>query len=201
MTGPIRDIAALEQLFEAASPGSLAKVTQTLTPAYRAWIGASRFCILTTVGPEGTDASPRGDVEPVARIIDDTTLALPDWRGNNRLDSLRNIVRDGRVSLMFMVTGSATVVRVNGTAVVTADPALVASFDQNGKHPKVVILVTLAEAYFQCAKAVMRSDLWGGAPAPDGLPSAGDFLKEQVTDFDGNAYDKGYAARAKDIMW
>jgi predicted pyridoxine 5'-phosphate oxidase superfamily flavin-nucleotide-binding protein len=112
----IDDIAALEALYDAPSNRSLAKVTPVLTPAYRRWIEASRFCILSTVGPDGTDATPRGDDGPVVRIVDDRTLWLPDWRGNNRLDALRNIVADGRVSLMFMITGNTTVVRVNGTA-------------------------------------------------------------------------------------
>jgi len=197
----IADLTALEALFDAPAPTSLTKVVAYLTPAYRSWIEASKFCVLTTVGPEGTDASPRGDDGPVARILDAKTLALPDWRGNNRIDSLRNIVRDGRVSLLFMVRGSGNVVRVNGTAVLTADPAMTESFEQNGKHPKVVIVVTLTEAYFQCAKAVMRSALWAGAAAPEGLPTAGDFLKERDAIPDSAAYDAAYPERAKDIMW
>ena len=117
----IKDVTQLEALYGEAVPGSLTKVQPQLTPEYRRFVDASRFVVLTTVGPEGTDASPRGDVEPVVRIQDARTMWLPDWRGNNRMDSLRNIVRDGRVSLMFMVPGSNNVVRVNGTAELTAD--------------------------------------------------------------------------------
>ncbi len=109
MSGEIGDIAALEALY-ADAPGERAqtKVRSHVTPLYARWIAASRFCILSSVGPEGTDASPRGDDGPVARLLDPGTLALPDWRGNNRIDSLRNIVRDGRVSLMFLVPGLST---------------------------------------------------------------------------------------------
>jgi len=174
-------------------------VTQ-ITPEYAKWIEASRFCVLTTVGPEGTDGSPRGDIGPVVRIADPKTLHMPDWRGNNRMDSLRNIVRDGRVSLMFMVPGSATVVRVNGTAVISGDATLTETFDQKSIHPKSVIVITIGEAYFQCAKAIMRSELWGDMAKPD-IPTAGDFLKEQQADFDGKGYDEGYPEYAKKGMW
>ncbi|MBT5294978.1 MAG: pyridoxamine 5'-phosphate oxidase family protein [Octadecabacter sp.] len=196
----IDNIDALEALYDAAVPNSLRKVVQRLTPHYAKWIKTARFCVLTTVGPESTDGSPRGDVGPVVRLIDDTTLHLPDWRGNNRIDSLRNIVRDGRVSLMFMVPGSSNVIRVNGTAVLSDDPTVTGTFEQNGKHPKSVIVITVGEAYFQCAKAIMRSELWT-SDATEGLPSAGDLIKEQVAEFDARTYDDGYAEHAKERMW
>lgn len=125
MTGYVDSIAALEALYDATpSEAALRKVADRLTPTYRAWIMASRFCVLSTVGPEGTDGTPRGDVGPVMVELDETTLAMPDWHGKNRLDSLRNIVRDGRVSVLFMVPGSTSVVRVNGTARLSADAEL-----------------------------------------------------------------------------
>lgn len=196
----IDDIGALETLYDAPVPASLTKVTQRITPLYQRWIEASRFLILSTVGPEGTDASPRGDDGPVVRIADDRTIWLPDWRGNNRIDNLRNIVRDGRVSLMFMVPGALNVVRVNGTAVLSDDPALTGSFEQRGRHPKTVIVIRIVEVYFQCAKALMRSGLWQRDDS-DGLPTAGDFVKEQDVGFDAGTYDATYAMRAKDRMW
>lgn len=196
----IKDIAALEAVYDAAVPNSLAKVVQRITPHYATWIERARFCVLTTVGPEGTDGSPRGDVGPVLRILDDKTLHLPDWRGNNRIDSLRNIVRDGRVSLMLMVPGSSNVVRINGTAVLSDDPDVTTRFEQNGRHPKSVIVITVGEAYFQCAKAIMRSELWSAAPLTD-LPTAGQFITEQKAEFDGKTYDENYAEYAKDKMW
>ena len=196
----IDDIETLEAMFDAPSTRALTKVARHLTPLYRQWIGASPFCILSTVGPEGTDASPRGDDGPVVRIADDTTIWLPDWRGNHRLDSLRNIVRDGRVSLMFMVPGSDTVVRVNGRAAVTVDADVTGAFVQRGKHPKLVVVTTVGEVYFQCAKAVTRSQLWDRS-RPDGLPTPGAFLKEMEAGFDAEGYDAGYAEYAAGKMW
>ncbi len=197
---PITDIAVLEALYGAAVPGAVTKVVTEITPLYRQWIEASRFVVLSTVGPEGTDGTPRGDDGPVVRIENATTLMLPDWRGNNRIDSLRNIVRDDRVSLMFMVPGSQNVVRVNGRGIVTADAGVCGSFEQRGKHPRSVVVVTVGEAYFQCAKAIMRSGLWSRDDA-EGLPSAGAFLRERQKDFDAETYDGGYAENAKAKMW
>jgi len=196
----VNSIDDLEALYDVAVPASLTKVVRRITPHYATWINTARFVVLTTVGPEGTDGSPRGDVGPVVRLIDDKTLHLPDWRGNNRIDSLRNIVRDGRVSLMFMVPGSSNVIRINGTAVLTADQDVTTTFEQRGKHPKSVIVITVVEAYFQCAKAIMRSELWTGDPVLD-LPTAGQMIKEQQAEFDAAGYDDGYAEYAKTRMW
>lgn len=195
----VTDPEELARLYGAPNPRSLTKVMSRITPAYRAWIAASRFCILSTVGPEGTDASPRGDDGPVARIVDDRTLWLPDWKGNNRMDSLRNIVRDPRASLMFLVPGSGNVVRLNGRAAVTIDDAIRASFDRAGKQPRSVIVFTADEIYYQCAKAILRSGLWSGETPK--VPSAGDFAQEADPDFDGKAYDAGYADYAKPLLW
>lgn len=197
----ITDIATLEALYDAVNPTSLTKVQRRITPLYRQWISASRFCVLSSIGPEGTDATPRGDDGPVVRIAGDQTLLMPDWRGNNRLDSLRNIVRDGRVSLMFMVPGSHNVVRVNGTAVLSADPTLTGSFEQGGKHPRTVIVMQVEELYFQCAKALLRSGLWSGKDESDQVPSAGQLIREADEKFDAEGYDDGYAEYAKPIMW
>jgi hypothetical protein len=198
----IETIEALEALYGTPGEASLVKVTPRLIPAYRAWIERSRFCVISTVGVDGTDGSPRGDTGPVARIADDSTLVIPDWRGNNRIDTLRNIVRDGRISLMFMVAGSTTVIRVNGRAVVSASPALVESFEQQGKHPRSVIVVTISEVYPQCARAVMRAGLWTDGDQSDGLPSVGDMLREATSGgFDGASYDKDWPDRAKKSLW
>lgn len=197
----IDDIQSLEALYGAPVARSLAKVVPRITPLYRKWIEASRFCVLSTVGPEGTDGSPRGDDGPVVRITDEGTLLLPDWLGNNRTDSLRNIVRDGRVSLMFMVPGSENVVRVNGTARLSADPELTGTFEQRGRNPRSVVVVTVGEVYFQCAKAVMRSRLWSGEDESGALPTAGDLVREVDADFDGASYDRDYAENAKGRLW
>lgn len=196
----IDDIQTLESLYGPANPMSLAKVATEITPLYRRWIGASPFCVLSTVGPEGTDATPRGDDGPVVRIVNENTIWLPDWRGNNRLDALKNIVRDGRASLMFMVPGNNNVVRVNGRAVVTADAALTRSFERRGTHPKTVIVIRVEEIYFQCAKAIMRSGLWSRADV-EPIPTAGAFIREIDEGFDAESYDLSYEADARPKMW
>ncbi|MEM1232119.1 MAG: pyridoxamine 5'-phosphate oxidase family protein [Pseudomonadota bacterium] len=197
----IDSIDALEALYDDAVPGALTKVATQLTPQYQRWLTQSRFVVLASVGPEGTDASPRGDRGAVAHIADARTLWLPDWRGNNRLDSLRNIVRDGRVSLMFMVPGCRNVVRVNGRAVLSDEPELTGHFEAGGKHPRTVIVIAIEEVYFQCAKALMRSGLWEAGDESAQVPSAGDFLQEVDAGFDGADYDAGYGEYAKDRMW
>ena len=201
MTEFVEDIATLEALYGTPGEASLIKVARQMTSTYRAWIMASRFCVLSTVGPEGTDGSPRGDVGPVVRELDAHTLAMPDWRGNNRMDSLRNIVADGRVSLMFMVPGSNNVVRVNGTARVSVDAALVGSFEQDGRNPRSVIVIKIAEVYSQCARALIRSETWSVGDMSAGLPSVGDMLAEAKEGFDGAAYDSAWGPRAAETMW
>jgi PPOX class probable FMN-dependent enzyme len=178
------------------------KVTPHLTPAYRSWIDRSRFCILTTVGPEGTDGSPRGDEGPVVTVLDPQTLVLPDWYGNNRIDSLRNIVRDGRVSLMFLIPGANNALRVNGTAKLTADPDLRARFQKDGKQPRTLIVIRIAEVYSQCARALIRSALWTAGDQSHGLPTVGTMLRE-ITEgrIDGTAYDAAWPGRAAATMW
>ncbi|MBC7142142.1 MAG: pyridoxamine 5'-phosphate oxidase family protein [Rhodobacteraceae bacterium] len=198
----IETVEALEGHYGTPGEASLVKVARRMTPAYRAWIGRSRLCILTTVGPEGTDASPRGDDGPVVRELDPGTLALPDWRGNERIDSLRNIVRDPRVSLMFLVAGSDNVVRVNGTARVTADDAMRQSFARGGKAPRTVILIAIAEVYSQCARALLRSRIWTDGDRSAGLPTVGDMLAEISRGaIDGAAYDAEWPGRAAMTLW
>lgn len=178
------------------------KVTDHLTSAYRAWLDRSRFCVLTTVGPEGTDGSPRGDEGPVAIALDAFTLALPDWHGNNRIDSLRNIVRDGRVSLMFLIPGANNALRVNGTARLTADEEYLRRFERDGRQPRTVIVIRIAEVYSQCARALIRSALWTSGDQSHALPTVGDMLRE-ITEgrIDGAAYDADWPGRAAQTMW
>lgn len=197
----ITTIDALEAIYGDVNPNSLRKVAKSITAEYGAWIEASRFCILSTVGPEGTDGSPRGDDGPVVKIMDTKTLGMPDWRGNNRADSLRNIVRDGRISLMFMVPGQTNVIRVNGHATLHDDADLLAKFSDKGRRPRTVTLIQVTEIYSQCARALLRSDLWGEA-FEGALPSMGDILRAQTDGaVDGAAYDSDWAARAAKTMW
>ena len=196
----LTDIAALEAAYGTPAEASLIKVADRLTPSYRKWIAAARFCVLSTVGPEGVDGSPRGDDGPVVMELNPSTLAIPDWRGTNRIDSLRNIVRDPRVSLMFMVPGSDNVVRVNGTAGVTLDEDLRARFDDKGRMPRAVIVVRIGEVYSQCARAIMRANLWQGMERV-AVPSVGEMLAELKDGFDGASYDAEWGDRAKTTMW
>lgn len=198
----IADITALERLYGKPGETSLKKVVTRITPEYRKWIAKAKFCVLTTVGPDGTDGSPRGDDGPAVTELDPETLAMPDWRGNNRLDSLRNIVVDGRVSLMFMIPGSNNLVRVNGHAIVTDDAALRARFEKKGRQPATVIVINITEIYFQCARALLRADLWNGNDQSADLPSAGDMLHEASSGAEGGAdYDKEWPGRAAKSMW
>jgi len=197
----INDVDELARIYDEPVKRSLKKVSPVITPLYRQWILESRFLVIATVGAEGSDCSPRGDVENLVHMPDDRTIWLPDWSGNNRLDSLRNIIRDGRLSLMFMVNGCNNVVRVNGTAVLTVEEQLRTKFSRKEKLPKSVIVVKVSEVYFQCAKALMRSDLWNGETKKSGLPTAGDFSKEQDESFDSVSYDDGYIEYAKSRLW
>lgn len=197
----IEDIAALEALYPSPVPSSIRKVASALTPLYQRWIEGARFCILSTVGPGGVHGSPRGDDGPVVRVIGPQLVAMPDWRGNNRLDCLRDIVVDGRAALIFMVPGSNTTVRVNGHARLTQDAELRASFAKGDKQPATVILIEVAEVYTQCAKALMRSDLWNRDDSA-GLPTVGEILADMSNGVDGGAeYDRNYPEHAKPRMW
>ena len=197
----IADIDALEALYGTPGQPSLRKVAGQMTPLYRKWIMASRLCILSTVGPQGTDGSPRGDDGPVVIELDPSTLAMPDWRGNNRLDSLRNIVSDGRVSLMFMIPGSNTVVRVNGMAQLTDDADLRARFERKSRLPATVIVISISEIYTQCARALMRAGTWARDDS-EGLPTAGEILAEMTDGVEGGAaYDAEWSPRAAKTMW
>ena len=197
----IRDLDTLTALYGEPGEAALIKVAAKMTPLYRKWIMASRFCVVSTVGPDGTDGSPRGDDGPAVQELDEETLLLPDWRGNNRADTLRNIVQDGRISLMFMVPSSNNVVRVNGSALVTVDPVLLERFVRDGTLPRSVIKITIREIYSQCARALMRAGLWNAEDESANLPSVGDLLAEAKADFDGKSYDSAWGPRAAETMW
>ena len=199
----IRSIEELEDIYRAAPTlASTVKEVDYLTPEYRKLIQASPFVALATIGPEGLDCSPRGDAAGFVRIADDRTLVMPDRRGNNRIDSLRNIVRDPRVALLFLIPGSGTTFRVNGRAVISADPDLLQSFAVDGKAPRSAIIVTVKAAYFQCARAILRARLWElQVPAPH-IPTPGQILESlSKADIDGKAYDAEWPTRARASMW
>ena len=202
MTAWISDLATLHAAYGTPKQPALAKVTNHLTPAYAAFIAASRFCVISSVGPEGTDGSPRGDQGPVVTALDAQTLALPDWKGNERIDTLRNILRDGRVSLLFLIAGSTTTVRVNGTARITADTDLRQRFARGDSLPRTVIVIKIAEVYSQCARALQRAALWTSSEAAANLPSAGQMLQDASQGrINGADYDAERATRAHLGWW
>jgi PPOX class probable FMN-dependent enzyme len=203
-------ISTIEQLeaiyggFDRIGEASTAKVADRVTAQYRRLIEVSPFAALATTGPEGLDCSPRGDLPGFVRIHDETTLMMPDRRGNNRIDSLRNIVRDPRVALLFLIPGSGTTLRINGRAHLSADPDLLASFAVTEKAPRTVIVMTVGEIYFQCARAIVRADLWNAEKHvdPKTLPTPGDILAEMSAQrVDGADYDRAWPERARQTMW
>ena len=200
----IATIEQLEAIYGLPNEASTVKVADRITPSYRALIDKSPFVSLATCGPEGLDCSPRGDLPGFVRVHDEKTLMMPDRRGNNRCDSLRNIVRDPRVALLFLIPGSGSTLRVNGRAQVSADAELSASFRVDGKAPRTVIVTTVDEIYFQCARAIVRSDLWNPEKRvdPKKLPTPGQILAEMSDDrVGGESYDREWPERARQTMW
>jgi PPOX class probable FMN-dependent enzyme len=200
----IATVEQLEAIYGHPGETSTVKVADHITPCYRLLIEKSPFATLATSGPEGLDCSPRGDAPGFARIHDQTTLMMPDRRGNNRIDSLRNIVRDPRVALLFLIPGCTNTLRVNGRARITVDPELLASFRMEGKAPRSVIVITVDEIYFQCARAIVRSDLWNPDRRvdPKFLPTAGQILAEMSGNrVGGEDYDRAWPERARQSMW
>ena len=200
----VSTIAELEAIYGEPLAQSLVKEIDYISGHYRAFIEKSPFVVLASVAEEGLDCSPRGDPAGFVRVVDAKTVMIPDRRGNNRIDTLRNLVRDPRVSLLFLVPGVGETLRINGRAAISVDPDLCASFDMNGKTPRSVIVVTAERVYFQCQKALARSRLWDPKARIERteLPSAGDILQGlSKNDFDGDAYDKNYPERLKKTIY
>lgn len=200
----IQSVEELEAHYGQPGETSLVKEVPYIIPQYRAFIEASPFCTLATSGPEGLDCSPRGDVPGFVRVHDERTLMMPDRRGNNRVDSLKNIVRDPRIALCFLIPGSHTALRVNGEAHLSVDPDLKASFAVDGKEPRSVIVVHTMAVYFQCGRAIVRSKLWDPETQvdPKTLPTPGQVLAELSNGSVGGAdYDAKWQGRAMETLW
>lgn len=200
----IETVEQLEALYGDPVPAAIVKEVDWITPHYAAHIAASPFVALATSGPGGLDCTPRGDLPGFVRIHDAKTLMMPDRRGNNRVDSLRNIVADPRVGLLFLQPGLGTTLRVNGRARLSIDPELLASFAVEGKAPRSVIVITVDAVYVQCARAIVRADLWNPERHidPSTLPTVGQIiaaLTEQK--IGGEGYDKEWPERAKASLW
>ncbi len=202
--GTITTVEQLEAIYGQPGETSLVKEVGGITPHYRTLIEASPFAVLATSGPEGLDCSPRGDVRGFVRVHDPRTLMIPDRRGNNRLDSLHNIVRDPRVALLFLIPGSGSTLRVNGRAHLTDNEDVLSSFAVEGKKPRSVIVISTDAVYFQCARAVIRADLWNPAAHvdPASIPSPGEILAALSQDrIGGEPYDRAWPERARRSMW
>lgn len=200
----ISTVEQLDRLYGTPAEASIAKEINYISPHYRLMIEASPFALLATVGPKGLDCSPRGDVAGFVRIHNLHTLMLPDRRGNNRIDSLRNIVRDPRVALLFMIPGIGDTLRANGRALISVEPALLESFAVENKAPRSVLVINIDTIFFQCARALVRSDLWnaGKHVLPASIPTAGQILAALTADrFGGESYDKAWPERVKQTLW
>lgn len=200
----VTSAAQLDALYAEPSERSLQKVTPRLTPAYRRFIELSPFVILATHGDKGIDCSPRGDPAGFVHAVDDETLVIPDRRGNNRLDTLRNLLVRDAIGLIFLLPGANETLRVRGRASLVSDPALCARYAVDGKLPATVTVVRIEEVYFQCARALLRSRLWrpDAVEAGKSAPTAGEFLNQATGgQFDGKAYDAGAGARLKDSLY
>jgi PPOX class probable FMN-dependent enzyme len=204
MTTTIDTIEQLEAIYGPASEAATVKVADHVTELYRPFVECSPFVALATSGPEGLDCSPRGDRPGFVRLLDPSTLVMPDRRGNNRCDSLRNIVRDPRAAFLFLIPGSGSCLRVNGRARLSIDPDLLASLAEEGKPPRSAIVLTTEAVYFQCARAIVRSRLWDADAQvdPKSLPTPGQILARMSRNrVGGEAYDREWPDRAKVSLW
>ena len=199
----ISSIEQLDQIYGEPVPTSVLKEVPHVLEPHRRFIEASPFVVLATSGPEGLDCSPRGDPAGFVRVVDDTTVMIPDRRGNNRVDSLRNIVRDPRVALLFLVPGIGITLRINGRAELLLDEDLRRSFAMGDKVPTCVISVTVETIYQQCPKAIIRSKLWdpdSRVPA-SAVPTVGEIMEAIDATFDGPAYDAAYPERVRTTIY
>lgn len=195
--------AELDALYGKPVGAAVIKEIGHISEHYRRFIEVSPFVVLATAGPEGLDCTPRGDPAGFVRVVDERTVMLPDRRGNNRIDSLRNIVRDPRIALLFLIPGIGRTLRINGRAVISVDPDLCASFTMEGKIPRSVIVVTAESVYTQCPKALVRSRLWDPSLhlAESALPSSGTMMKALQAGFDADTYDREYPQRLKETIY
>src|SRR5437868_10153607 len=200
----VTSVEALGRIYGEPYGPSIAKEADRITTQYQAFIEAAPFFALATAGPDGLDCSPRGDAPGLVRVADEKTLLIPDRRGNNRLDSLRNIVSDPRVALLFLIPGVGETIRVIGRASISTDPALKQSFIVNDKTPRTVIVVAVERVFYQCTKAIVRSKLWDPAGHVDrkSLPSAGTILATiSGGEIGGPEHDRAQPQRIKETLY
>ncbi len=199
----INSLAELEALYGQPSGAAVAKEIDHLNGPYRAFVEKAPFVAIASAGAEGLDCTPRGDPAGFVRIVDDRTLLIPDRRGNNRIDTLRNIVETGRVGLLFLIPGVGETLRVNGRAYITTDPVLCATFEMQRQVPKSLIVVEIEKVYFQCTKALVRSKLWDPATQikRSELPSVGELVAATMKGADADEYNRIYPERIKQTIY
>jgi PPOX class probable FMN-dependent enzyme len=200
----ITDPAELDRMYPQPAAPSMRKVVPRLTEAYRRIIEASPFVAVATCGAGGLDCSPRGDIAGFVRVADEQTILLPERRGNNRIDTLRNLVADPRVALLFLVPGIQESLRVNGHATVSRNAKLCDSFAVNGNAPRVVLIVRIESVYFQCGRAIIRSQLWNPSRfrSAEELPTAGTMLAEATAGEEGGStYDAALPERIRTTLY
>ena len=199
----ITTVEQLEAVYGQPSGAALAKEIDHIAPVYRRLIEAAPFVAIATGGPDGLDCSPKGDAPGFVRVLDDKTLALPDRPGNNRIDGFRNLLKEPRIGLLFLIPGVGETLRVNGRAAISIDPELLASFAVNGKLPRCVLLVHVETVFFHCSKAIVRSKLWDEATKIDrkSLPSTGTIIAEVSNGRLGGAdYDRAAPERIEKML-
>lgn len=204
MSTTIDTLEQLQALYGLPHERSLRKELTYLSAPYQALVAASPFVVLATHGPDGLDCSPRGDAPGFVRILDEHTLLLPDRPGNNRIDSLRNIIHDPHVALLFLIPGVGESFRVNGRATISLEPELLALCEAQGKLPRSVLRISVDTCYFQCSKAAVRSALWAAERQVEraSLPSAGELLKAVMDpQFDVQAYEQQLQERLKTQLY
>lgn len=201
----IRSVDALEALYDQPSERALLKQTDRLDDASRAFVAASPFLLLATFGRKGADCSPRGDQPGFVEAADDKTLLVPDRRGNNRIDSLRNVVENPQVALLFLVPGAEQTLRVNGRGTITTAPDLLERFSVAGKLPRSVLRVVIDEIFVQCPRALLRAELWNPqkfAGQGGKVPSMGTLLAAATKGkVDATRYDTEYAPQTRKVLY
>jgi PPOX class probable FMN-dependent enzyme len=199
----ITDLASLEALYGPVAEASIAKETNFLHPIYRSWIETARFAVLATSGPASLDVSPRGDPGQLLRVVDENTILMPERRGNNRIDTLRNIVYDSRIALILLIPGVGETMRISGQALISVAPDLLESFKIEGKPPHCVLQIKVQKVFFQCARAVVRSGLWKTQEHNiSQVPTAGSMLASVSRGrIDGQAYDSALPQRLRETLY
>lgn len=200
----ITTLTALEAIYPPVGTAARRKEIDYLHPVYQAMIEASPFVVLATNGPEGPDCSPRGDPGGFVKIRDTQTLWLPDRPGNNRIDSLRNLLHDPNIALLFLIPGRNETLRVNGVARITRDPQILSACAMDGKEPRCVIVVSIRTVFFQCGRAALRAGLWT-EPNQDvltAMPSTGRMLEELTqSEIRAQDYDRDLDARQRNSLY